>query len=112
MDRVIDGDTKTMKLFRYLIPALTTLICVGGSPAAHAQSAVCARVKIQIEQELTFERQAFEARMTINNGLPATALTNLNVTVNFADENGNEVQATSDPNNTTALFFIRLQDGS
>ena len=80
--------------------------------SASAQDAICARVKIEIEQELTFEREGFEARMTINNGLPNTALTSLLVTIKFADENGNEVLATSDPNNTTALFFLRLQDGS
>ena len=31
--------------------------------------AVCAQVKIEIQQELTLERQAFDAMMRINNGL-------------------------------------------
>ena len=73
---------------------------------------ICARVKIQIEQELTFEREAFEARMTITNGLPETNLTDLTVTVNFTKADGTPVIATSDPNNLAAMFFIRLQDGS
>ncbi|MES2707071.1 MAG: putative Ig domain-containing protein [Verrucomicrobiota bacterium] len=92
------------------LPAL--LLAVFCAAPAGAADSVCARVKIQIEQELTFEREAFEARMTINNGLPETPITDLAVTVNFADETGAPVLATSDPNNTSALFFIRLQDGS
>lgn len=89
------------------VPLLAALLLPAG-----AADPVCARVKIQIEQELTFEREAFEARMTINNGLPDTPITDIAVTVNFADETGAPVLATSDPNSTTALFFIRLQDGS
>ena len=94
---------------RLLLPAIALL--AGPLPRLGAQD-VCARVKIQIEQELTFEREAFEARMTITNGLPETGLTDLTVTVNFADEAGEAVIATSDPNNLAAQFFIRLQDGS
>jgi hypothetical protein len=30
------------------------------APVVHAQETVCARVKIEIKQELTLERQAFE----------------------------------------------------
>ena len=93
------------------VPALVLALSGAATPARAAES-VCARVKIQIEQELTFEREAFEARMTINNGLPATPVTDLTVTVNLADETGAPVVATSDPNNTTARFYIRLQDGS
>jgi hypothetical protein len=90
---------------------LGILFMAAAAFTSHAQD-ICAKVKIQIEQELSFEREAFEARMTITNGLPATNLTDLSVTVNFADENGTPVAASSDPNNTTALFFIRLQDGN
>src|SRR5207253_1598993 len=69
-------------------------------------------VKIEILQELTLEREAFEARMTINNGVTGVALDSINVSVNFADRLGNSVLATSDPNNLSASFFIRLQTGS
>ena len=41
----------------------------------HRASAVCATVKIQINQDMAFERQAFEAQMTINNALPDAVLT-------------------------------------
>ncbi len=70
--------------------------------------AVCARVKIEIRQELTLERQAFDAHMTINNGLSHITLENVDVDVSFADEEGNSVLASSDPDNTDAKFFIRV----
>jgi len=76
--------------------------------AAHAQDSLCARVKIEIAQELTLERQAFDARLKINNGLDTIALQNVDVTVQFADDNGTPVPATSDPNDISALFFIRI----
>ncbi|MCG7948093.1 MAG: calcium-binding protein, partial [Candidatus Thiodiazotropha taylori] len=69
---------------------------------------VCAQVKIEIKQELTLERQAFDAMMRINNGLDTLPINNVNVTVNFADEDGNSVLASSDPDNTLAQFFIRI----
>lgn len=72
-----------------------------------AEDSVCVRVKIEIDQELTLERQGFEARMNIGNGGP-TALENLGVVVKFRDANNNAVVATSDPNDLSAKFFIRL----
>ena len=82
------------------------------APPAFAEDSVCARVRIEILQELTLERQAFEARMTINNGLAGVPLMDINVDVTFADKNGNPVRATSNPNDLTALFYIRYQTGS
>jgi len=76
-----------------------------------AQESICARVRIEILQELTLERQAFEARMTINNGLPDAPLTDLKVEVIFADKDRQSVRATSNPNDTSAKFFFRPQGG-
>ncbi len=76
--------------------------------AAHAVDTLCAKVKIEITQELTLERQAFDAMMKINNGLTATSLDNVSVNVNFLDDAGNSIRATSDPTDTTAAFFIRI----
>lgn len=47
------------------------MMCLAFSlqPVAFAQQSICARVKIEILQELTPEREAFEARMTIHNGV-------------------------------------------
>lgn len=71
---------------------------------------LCAVVLIEIDQELTLERQGFEATMRINNGLDTIPLSSLTVNVTFEDDNGNVVKATSDPNATDAAFFIRLDD--
>lgn len=76
--------------------------------SAGADDSVCARVKIEILQELTLERQAFVAHMAINNGLTNMALENVGVEVNFSDQDGNAVLASTDPNNTKALFYIRI----
>lgn len=76
--------------------------------AVRAQDSLCAEVSIEIRQELTLERQAFDAHMRINNGLPHIPLEDVEVVVNFADADGNPVIATSDPNNTNALFFIEV----
>ncbi|MBD8528170.1 hypothetical protein IFO71_20670 [Pseudoxanthomonas sp. CAU 1598] len=78
------------------------------APAGQAQDIVCAVVKIEIRQELTLERQAFEAKMKISNGLDTLALENVDINVTFEDEAGNSVLASSNPNDTDAKFFIRL----
>ncbi|MDR6841141.1 hypothetical protein [Pseudoxanthomonas sacheonensis] len=72
-----------------------------------AQESVCARVKIEIKQELTLERQAFDAEMRITNSLPTTPLTEVNVEVRVTDEVGTAVAITTDPNDLTAKFFLR-----
>ncbi len=74
------------------------------------EDSVCAQVKIEIQQELTLERQAFDAHMKINNGLIHAALQNINVEVWATDKNGNPVEISSDSNDADALFFIRLDE--
>ncbi len=76
--------------------------------AAAADGAVCARVKIEIRQELALERQAFDAHMRIHNALDHISLENVAVEVFFSDESGRPVAATSDPADSGARFFIRL----
>ncbi len=80
-------------------------------PAARADDSICARVKIEILQEVTLARQGFEARMKITNGLTAAALNDVQVTVKFMDAAGAPVPASSNPNDTnpSVLFFIRAQ---
>ena len=78
--------------------------------SAHSQ--ICATAKVQLSQNATLDRQAFVATMTINNGQPAS-LTNLAVTVNFMDANGNVVtDSINNPGLTNPLFFISLNNGS
>jgi hypothetical protein len=83
-------------------------LTVPGTIAAFAADSVCARVQIEIQQELTLERQAFTAHMRLKNGLDHITLENIRVDVSFADANGASVIASSDPANTDALFYIRL----
>lgn len=89
---------------------LLSFLLGGLLQAAWAQDGetVCAVVKIEIRQELTLERQAFDAHMRITNGLETLALEDVNVNVTFQDEDGNAVLATSDPDDTSASFFIRI----
>jgi hypothetical protein len=93
---------------RMLIPALALLLHAHFS-LANAQS-VCAEVKILIQQRVSLERQAFDALLQINNGLPGVEVRNIKVNLQFSDEAGNPVVATDNPDNTTASFFFRLDD--
>ena len=86
---------------------LMCLMVLTWTPSVSAEP-VCARVKIEIQQELVLERQAFDAMMKINNNLDTLAIDNVRVSVNFKDDAGNSVVATSDPNDTSAKFFIRI----
>ena len=79
------------------------------SSSALAADSVCAEVKLEISQELTLERQAFDAHMRITNGLTNISLQDVNIEVRFTDANGNTVPASYDPADTSALFFIRLE---
>lgn len=82
-------------------------LAVAAAPS-EATAQVCARVKIEIVQELTLERQAFDAKMKITNGLQNLSIENIGIEVVFEDAQGNPVEASSDPNNETASFFITL----
>jgi len=74
-----------------------------------AADTVCAKVKIEIAQQMTFERQAFDAHMQISNGLTTVSLQDVNIEVLFTDENKNPVRATSNPDDPDALFFIKIE---
>ncbi len=92
-------------IFSYLLLAFIVVF----SPFVYAGNNICAVVKIRIEQTLSLERQAFDAALTVYNEQPAS-LDNINITVEFKDAEGNPVTATSDTNNTTAQFYIRIDD--
>lgn len=82
------------------------LMLVAGG--AQAQETVCARVKIEIKQELTLERQAFDATMKINNSTDTGVIENVSVVVKVTEDNGAPVVVSDDPNNTSAKFFVRV----
>ena len=76
-----------------------------------AGDGVCARVEIEIVQELTLEREGFEARLGISNGLPSS-MDNLRVTLNFTNADGQPVPVSSDAEpNSKGLFYHRVQSG-
>lgn len=72
------------------------LILLFPSLSYSADDSLCARVKIEIRQEITLERQAFDAHMRINNGLEQLSLEMVRVEVTFLDEHGQTVRATMD----------------
>lgn len=84
------------------------LTCLAVVAPAAAQETVCARVKIEIKQELTLERQAFDAEMKIHNTTDTGIIENVSVVVKVTDEAGTSVAVTDDPNNLSAKFFLRL----
>ena len=96
-------------LLLVLVAVVAELPFVSG---VFAQDAVCAKVKIRIEQELTFEREGFEARLGIDNESPED-LTGLTVTLKFTDEKGDPVLATTNSAETSSSykFFYRPQTG-
>ncbi len=90
---------------------LISFLLLGLVPVqAWAAESLCAEVKIEIKQELSLERQAFDAHMRINNGLSNISLDHVKIVVNFMDENNNPVTASFDPNAdpSTTRFFIRV----
>ena len=91
---MIKNNTVFRIIFSGTLLFLAALLFPG---SIRAEKAVCARVKIEIEQELTLERSAFDARMTINNGLQGLDLENVEVQVNITGSNGDDA---------SALFFV------
>ena len=78
---------------------------------AHGQQGICARVVIQIEQEMTLEREGFEARLGVTNGQP-TALENFRVTLKFLDAEQNPVAVSTDSApDSNGKFYYRVQSG-
>ena len=95
---------QTYRLLSLCLVAIASL-----QPASlSAQETVCARVKIEIKQELTLERQAFDAEMKINNTTDSSVIENVSVVVKVADETGAPVPVSDNPNDLNAKFFIRL----
>jgi hypothetical protein len=82
--------------------------CALATPAVAVaqEESLCAEVRIEILQELTLERQGFEAIMRITNSLDTFAIEDIAITVNFADDEGNQVTAASDSFSYDAELFI------
>lgn len=95
---------------RLFVAVMAIIASTLAAPLAQAQETVCARVKIEIKQELTLERQAFDAEMKINNTTDTGVIENVSVVVKVTDENGTPVAVTDNPNNLSAKFFVRLSN--
>ena len=104
----IDGLNRQRFCFLWIVTlsAAAFLLLIQSIPC-FAEESLCAVVKIEIRQELTLERQAFDAHMRINNGLSHLGLEDVNISLSFADEDGEPVTATYDTNNTSASFYFR-----
>jgi beta propeller repeat protein len=83
---------------RLLMPLLIVLLLVSSFAAPLRAHAACASVSIEILQQLTLERTAFDAKMVITNGIADQSLDNIRVDVSIVDTSGN---VKSD------LFFVR-----
>ena len=104
---VVTKKRPALLLWIMCLAALVFSLFYGPAPS-HAADSLCAEVKIEIKQELTLERQAFDAHMRIKNGLFHIAIKDVSVAVKFTDADGNTVLATSDPDDASARFFIRV----
>lgn len=93
---------------RFLLMALLLFFMAFYAPkAVEASTPLCAEVKIVIEQKLSFERQAFDAKMIISNGLHDADVKDVNIELLFMDKNEQPVTGTTDPNAVGAKFFYR-----
>ena len=82
-------------IFRFVLILLGMLVTL----PAHGAAPVCARVKIEILQQLAFERIAFDARLIITNSTPDQNLESVSVSVQVMDEAGTDVGQ---------LFFVKV----
>ncbi|TAL27072.1 MAG: hypothetical protein EPN94_02085 [Nitrospirae bacterium] len=73
-----------IKLIPLVMIALVAII-----PSISIAETACSRVSIEILQELTLERIAFDAKMVITNNIPDKDLSDIRVDVILKDANGN-----------------------
>jgi hypothetical protein len=71
----------------FAVFAVLMWMLAGGT--ARAADTACARVSIEIQQELTLERVAFDAKLVIHNNLPDKDLENIRVDITIQDKDGN-----------------------
>lgn len=83
---------------RSIVPFILGVLLLSQLFVASSSEAACASVKIEILQELTLERVAFDAKMVITNSIPDKSLDNVRVDVFVKDSGGNL---------KNEIFFIR-----
>jgi len=88
-------------MIRRMVPLLLLLqMIILGLYTRQAECA-CAEVKIEIVQEATFERIAFDARLSVTNNNQNIALTNVRVDVHITDQDGGPADNS---------FFVKVSD--
>ncbi|MDQ7772496.1 MAG: hypothetical protein RDU13_03115 [Elusimicrobiales bacterium] len=89
----------TLRRGGYLGLLLAAVCAWHGASPAGASAAVCAEVRLEIKQEAALEREAFDARLEINNNFPAYGLENFRVNVLVKDASGRTADG---------LFFVKV----
>ncbi|MBI4676746.1 MAG: hypothetical protein HY748_04115 [Elusimicrobia bacterium] len=87
-----------LRLWRALILASAVIPSWQGLLSAQDET-VCAVVKLEIKQEATLEREAFDARLLLNNNSTTQPLQNLFVNFTITDIDGNPADI---------LFFVKI----
>ena len=101
--------TRLYSLIRpFLIYCGVTVISLMSScSAARAAEAQCAEIKFSLSQQASFERQAFDARLTLHNASPLP-LTDVKVELRFLDRQLQPVLASMESVSSQASFFYQL----
>jgi beta propeller repeat protein len=86
---------KLKALILIIFAMLTAQVASAELPA----DAACAKVKIEISQELTLERIAFDAKMVITNNMPEKDITGLEVDISILNTSGGDAGS---------MFYIAL----
>jgi beta propeller repeat protein len=86
----------------YLTILLLTFLLMMWPPSV-SHASVCSKVSMEILQELTMERIAFDAKMVITNNIPDKNLANIRVDVTIKDNDGNV---------KNDLFYVRVSSMS
>lgn len=66
--------------------------------------------KTRDQTEAELERQGFDAQMKINNTLDNASLSEVDIPVHVSEENGTSVPITTNPDDLSAKFFIRVSN--
>lgn len=102
---------KILSVNRFGAVLIVWLIIIGTNARfSFSETSICTKVKMEIDQELTLERQAFRANMGINNGMPNTTIENISIAVSIENSNKEDVQLSwVSGDNPNALFSIRRE---
>ena len=80
-------------------------------PIAPQSNAVCASIRLTIEQQAVITRTAFAGTLAINDGDPTHPLTGLYVTINITDGNGKVSNSVFSITGPTSTGFVSGTDG-